>query len=500
MELVRQSFFKEEPVGDDAFLQHLDLTGNMYSSCPDLTKLNSHAEANNCTPEDLRKAFVDSCEVPVDDLELINALLNEMDEGLPLYYDEEGEFLQKFDCVEQRHAYEQHAYEQHAYEQHAYEQQTYEWLQQTSPRLQTVPTAQDSRVYPSHNVPRMPASPLVPRSRQTLPARLPRNSYLDRPVFAAEPSPLAREVTFDFPSPGPARRPLPFHQGMLSQRSQSCSDVFSLGEDSSPADSYSSSPVSRSPLSQTHRLMSDSLNSVASLTFTPSESEDYDSPFECEDRYNSTGSLTDSGCLDVNSLPYIRLSEGGSSVPVLHPICQMEDGTKLMAIPINPKTGKPKRRRRRKARSPVVPPPLLSNRSNTTLWEFFLELLLDPEHYSHLIMWVDREAGEFKIIDSEVVSVIWGLLKNKTGMKYDHMSRSIRYYYGKGILDKVPDKQLVYKFGPNSKWLSYERKSQGLDESRMPDSPIDVCGRTAKPKHFAVARIVPPIVRHDSIW
>jgi hypothetical protein len=81
--------------------------------------------------------------------------------------------------------------------------------------LQTVPTAQDSRVYPSHNVPRMPASPLVPRSRQTLPARLPRNSYLDRPVFAAEPSPLAREVTFDFPSPGPARRPLPFHQGQL---------------------------------------------------------------------------------------------------------------------------------------------------------------------------------------------------------------------------------------------------------------------------------------------
>ena len=217
-------------------------------------------------------------------------------------------------------------------------------------------------------------------------------------------------------------------------------------------------------------------------------------------------------------MPYIHLADSGNSIPLLHPICQMEDGTKLMAIPINPKTGKPskharncvsrkmvthfivERRRRRKARSPVVPPPLLNNRTNTTLWEFFLELLLDPDHYSHLITWVDREAGEFKIIDSEVVSVIWGLLKNKTGMKYDHMSRSIRYYYGKGILDKVPDKQLVYKFGSSSKFQGYQRKSQGLDDSRMPESPIDVCGRTAKPRHFAVARIVPPLVRHDSIW
>lgn len=85
-------------------------------------------------------------------------------------------------------------------------------------------------------------------------------------------------------------------------------------------------------------------------------------------------------------------------------------------------------------------------------------------------------------------------------MKYDHMSRSIRYYYGKGILDKVRDKQLVYKFGPTSNWLRYQRKGQGLDDSRMPECPIDVCGRTAKPKHFAVARIAPQVARHNSIW
>ena len=140
-------------------------------------------------------------------------------------------------------------------------------------------------------------------------------------------------------------------------------------------------------------------------------------------------------------------------------------------------------------RGEIIPPPRLPNRSSCTLWEFFLELLSDPGHYSRLISWLDKENGEFKIIDSEVVSVIWGLLKNKTGMKYDHMSRSIRYYYGKEILDKVPEKQLVYRFGVNSNWLNYLPKSLGVDESRMPKTPIQICGRVAKPKHFAVARV-----------
>lgn len=151
------------------------------------------------------------------------------------------------------------------------------------------------------------------------------------------------------------------------------------------------------------------------------------------------------------------------------------------------------RKRRKKIRGQIIPPPLLPNRTSCTLWEFFLELLNAPEHYSRLITWLEKDKGEFKIVDSEVVSIIWGLLKNKSGMKYDHMSRSIRYYYGKEILDKVPEKQLVYRFGVNSNWLSYQPKSQGVDESRMPKTPIQICGRVAKPKHFAVARVAPTV-------
>ena len=132
-----------------------------------------------------------------DDLELIDALLHEMDDGLPLYEDEQqGDLLQKFDC---------------AHEQHAYE-----WMQQKV-HLQSVPSVQEQFYYPRHNsegARQIPSSPLVPRSRQTLLPRVLTNSYLDRPVFAAEPSPLARETTlFEFPSPVPVRRLHPFQQG-----------------------------------------------------------------------------------------------------------------------------------------------------------------------------------------------------------------------------------------------------------------------------------------------
>ncbi|CAK8689571.1 uncharacterized protein LOC143459272 [Clavelina lepadiformis] len=82
---------------------------------------------------------------------------------------------------------------------------------------------------------------------------------------------------------------------------------------------------------------------------------------------------------------------------------------------------------------------------NVTLWQFLLELLMDPSANSHLISWTSTD-GEFKLHNSEEVARLWGLRKNKTNMNYDKLSRALRYYYDKNIIKKVNGQKFVYKF------------------------------------------------------
>lgn len=43
---------------------------------------------------------------------------------------------------------------------------------------------------------------------------------------------------------------------------------------------------------------------------------------------------------------------------------------------------------------------------------------------------------EFKLIEPEEVARRWGVQKNRPAMNYDKLSRSLRYYYEKGIMQK----------------------------------------------------------------
>lgn len=78
------------------------------------------------------------------------------------------------------------------------------------------------------------------------------------------------------------------------------------------------------------------------------------------------------------------------------------------------------------------------------LWQFLYELLQDSK-YSNIISWAGGD-GEFKLVDPEAVSTLWGNRKRKPAMNYDKLSRAIRYYYDKKIMHKVHGKRYVYRF------------------------------------------------------
>lgn len=90
-------------------------------------------------------------------------------------------------------------------------------------------------------------------------------------------------------------------------------------------------------------------------------------------------------------------------------------------------------------------------RGSLQLWQFLVVLLEEPK-CSQYITWTGR-GMEFKLIDPEEVARRWGIQKNRPAMNYDKLSRSLRYYYEKGIMQKVAGERYVYKFVCNAEAL-----------------------------------------------
>ncbi|XP_042198102.1 ETS-related transcription factor Elf-3 isoform X1 [Callorhinchus milii] len=86
----------------------------------------------------------------------------------------------------------------------------------------------------------------------------------------------------------------------------------------------------------------------------------------------------------------------------------------------------------------------------THLWEFIRDILLRPETNTGLLKWEDRSEGIFKFLKSEAVAQLWGEKKKNSSMTYEKLSRAMRYYYKREILERVDGRRLVYKFGKNS--------------------------------------------------
>ena len=82
------------------------------------------------------------------------------------------------------------------------------------------------------------------------------------------------------------------------------------------------------------------------------------------------------------------------------------------------------------------------------MWQFLYSLLTSTESkHREIIEWTSNiHEREFRMLEPESIAVWWGHHKNKPNMSYDKFSRSLRYYYDKGILKKIPGERYVYRF------------------------------------------------------
>ncbi|KAK3857214.1 hypothetical protein Pcinc_036518 [Petrolisthes cinctipes] len=85
------------------------------------------------------------------------------------------------------------------------------------------------------------------------------------------------------------------------------------------------------------------------------------------------------------------------------------------------------------------------------LWEFLLDLLEDPGCNPAIIRWENEEERTFRLTSPHKVALRWGQRRPKESqLPYDYFARALRYHYNTGMLISVPERKLVYKFGPKA--------------------------------------------------
>lgn len=183
------------------------------------------------------------------------------------------------------------------------------------------------------------------------------------------------------------------------------------------------------------------------------------SPASVFETVNSPCSSTDEGIESDCPSDNLSMCSGGSPMP--NPCSPLSDDTckqKILTQVVPQQPGTTGRRKRG-----PKPPAKYNGNGPIQLWQFLLELLLDTTQKG-LIKWTHDEKFEFKLLNPNLIATMWGKRKNKPSMNYEKLSRGLRYYYDKHIIDKVHGKRYVYQFVCDiEKILGYDPTEQKSD-------------------------------------
>ncbi|CAL4173639.1 unnamed protein product, partial [Meganyctiphanes norvegica] len=94
------------------------------------------------------------------------------------------------------------------------------------------------------------------------------------------------------------------------------------------------------------------------------------------------------------------------------------------------------------------------------IWEFMVRLLLHPVTNPSLVAWEHKKKHIFRLMKPHELSDLWNSrVSSDKNLPYSSFARALRYWYSRGGLRMIKERQLLYRMGPRAR--SYLQKLQG---------------------------------------